>query len=544
MTPLSPQLGSSPQTQAGQPRKTLQSLAHKAFSEEYVAQGAPDDARHPPAIDKVADHESATAESRPEDMERPLLDLQHPGENVETTLPITETARRNDTLLGSERDEAEGRMAQGQITALWLDHAAKNPQEREVAPGRPDASVLRFGRDTASGGLARGPDHSDGLVYAKAAGETDQQSRIPEPLGSPDNAKKGISLTTLTLNDQTGMGQDRIARGQADRRSEALARPQFFAGDASGFARGTPGQDKPPTVELAEYPQIRTRAPGKIESTSPASVSLVPASPVKAVDKGANTMPGPSTDRLQAPELGLLGRYHSAGPENKTARKEPGRGHQVAMQGLVSRRGAVTQAMGQNMQVSFQTAGAPFGTAPEQDVADPSVIEARGSLMLHGSPDGIADRIPGSPAPAAETAARAGAIHLAQAVARQMAEAVPRLADAALEITLNPEELGRLRLTLVGADGGPPVLHVTAERMDTQELVRRHVDLLMREFSAQGFGGLTIDLGQRHQRTPAPPTLVIGESDPAAEPDNTSSPSVVGRGPASMLPGDRVDIRL
>lgn len=71
-------------------------------------------------------------------------------------------------------------------------------------------------------------------------------------------------------------------------------------------------------------------------------------------------------------------------------------------------------------------------------------------------------------------------------IGRQMAEALQRLPDRPVELSLNPEELGRVRLSISTAEGGITV-HVLAERPETLDLMRRHIDQLGREFQALGY---------------------------------------------------------
>ncbi|MBW4706965.1 flagellar hook-length control protein FliK [Roseobacter sp. YSTF-M11] len=71
-------------------------------------------------------------------------------------------------------------------------------------------------------------------------------------------------------------------------------------------------------------------------------------------------------------------------------------------------------------------------------------------------------------------------------IGRQMAEALQRLPDRPVELSLNPEELGRVRLSISVAEGGITV-SVLAERPETLDLMRRHIDQLAREFQALGY---------------------------------------------------------
>ncbi|MEP3512439.1 MAG: flagellar hook-length control protein FliK [Lentilitoribacter sp.] len=71
-------------------------------------------------------------------------------------------------------------------------------------------------------------------------------------------------------------------------------------------------------------------------------------------------------------------------------------------------------------------------------------------------------------------------------VARQMAEALQRLPDQPVEISLNPKELGRVRMNISAAEVGITV-NVVAERPETLDLMRRNIDQLAREFQSMGY---------------------------------------------------------
>lgn len=71
-------------------------------------------------------------------------------------------------------------------------------------------------------------------------------------------------------------------------------------------------------------------------------------------------------------------------------------------------------------------------------------------------------------------------------IARQMAEALQRLPDRPVEISLNPKELGRVRMNISVAEIGITV-NVIAERPETLDLMRRNIDQLSREFEAMGY---------------------------------------------------------
>ena len=129
----------------------------------------------------------------------------------------------------------------------------------------------------------------------------------------------------------------------------------------------------------------------------------------------------------------------------------------------------------------------------------------------------------------------------ARAVAGQMAAVINAQPNSkAVEIALNPEELGRVSMVLNGRDDG---IHLTisAERPETLDLMRRHLSVLAEEFHAFGLGDLSIDL-----ETSADAQHGQSEQEPAPKTDNAQSAETPT--PASPLPRightGRIDMRL
>jgi len=80
-------------------------------------------------------------------------------------------------------------------------------------------------------------------------------------------------------------------------------------------------------------------------------------------------------------------------------------------------------------------------------------------------------------------------------VAAQIASAVAQIGSGTTQILLNPEELGRVRLTLTTTEHGIAV-SVAAERPETIDLMRRHVDLLVQEFDDLDQGSIDLQFQQ------------------------------------------------
>ncbi|HBS48799.1 MAG TPA: hypothetical protein DEA05_01275 [Rhodobacteraceae bacterium] len=120
---------------------------------------------------------------------------------------------------------------------------------------------------------------------------------------------------------------------------------------------------------------------------------------------------------------------------------------------------------------------------------------------------------------------------LSTAMIRQTAEGLIRHPDHALEITLNPEELGRVRLCLAQGESGA-VISIQAERDGTLDLIRRHAQELVDEFRRQGFGTVALNLGdkpsgQQQADSSLPGSRngdAIQQAEPAAEADSSPPP--------------------
>ncbi len=81
-------------------------------------------------------------------------------------------------------------------------------------------------------------------------------------------------------------------------------------------------------------------------------------------------------------------------------------------------------------------------------------------------------------------------------VMEQIAHAAVALRDRPVELLLNPEELGRVRMTLQVQDGAM-VVTVSAERPDTLDYLRRHIDQLATQLKDLGYSQLDFAFASR-----------------------------------------------
>jgi hypothetical protein len=156
--------------------------------------------------------------------------------------------------------------------------------------------------------------------------------------------------------------------------------------------------------------------------------------------------------------------------------------------------------------------GAAKAVAAAPAGAPPVAVDGPGAALSGGTGEGRADILPGE-RPAAEARGSPGAPALSEAAprgtsppstsagaAQQIAEAVRQgqaQGRGALEVALQPEDLGRVRLSFTAAEAGLTVT-VQAERPETLEMLRRHIDLLGTDLRERGFGDVSFEFGRQN----------------------------------------------
>ncbi|WP_198133699.1 flagellar hook-length control protein FliK [Roseobacter sp. GAI101] len=137
---------------------------------------------------------------------------------------------------------------------------------------------------------------------------------------------------------------------------------------------------------------------------------------------------------------------------------------------------AKTQISGQGHQrPSFVTDSTANLSTGDLEI-DPPLSDELGSL-------------PGTDHPRATTqnmGLAVGKADMPQHIPRQLAEVVHANNGKSVDVALSPEELGRVKLSIVAADNGV-VVSILAERPETLELLRRHIDQLNQELRELGY---------------------------------------------------------
>ncbi len=133
---------------------------------------------------------------------------------------------------------------------------------------------------------------------------------------------------------------------------------------------------------------------------------------------------------------------------------------------------------------------------------------------------------------------------LPQRTIQLIAQAASVLQDRPVELTLNPEELGRVRMTLRSIDGAMAVT-ITVERPETLDLLRRNIDLLGDQLRDIGYEKLSFEFAGQgkefsddsNENNDQSPTLTDSKSD--TEETDLPTPARV-----DFAPDGGIDIRL
>jgi flagellar hook-length control protein FliK len=152
-----------------------------------------------------------------------------------------------------------------------------------------------------------------------------------------------------------------------------------------------------------------------------------------------------------------------------------------------------------------QSTTAPPATMKVQPANSPIEVSA---VPLDIEPQFVAQLERAGHAPPSLTQAPLTQVDTARHVASQIAVAVIDRAGRPTEISLSPGELGRVRLTMSTVDTAI-TLTISAERQETTDLLRKHIETLTQEFKDLGYNDISFTFGQ-------------GESAPDADPDQLS----------------------
>ncbi|WP_159086909.1 flagellar hook-length control protein FliK [Loktanella sp. Alg231-35] len=350
---------------------------------------------------------------------------------------------KSDVLLAAEPDSDETAIPSQKATAADADLVPV-----VLAPVPRDKPVSQASK------LASGPEDEAGLRNQSRSHPANGAS-----LPMVDRAEKALSQSSGEPNQpQRGTVAQSVVEGQIPQGKQVVIDPQ---GQVAG---STKAPEEPPSMVQQKARPDSPQLPLPREHLATQNKGAKPAAPAVAV----GTQGEPKAEQLLAERM-------------RPSTQVPASQIQAA---------AAHSGMVQPLAVAIaQVAQGPLGQQIERQIKpiDPDI----------GLGQAAGDR-PATISAAVSNSTPGAGPEVARHTAHQIAMAVTNTGNNVTEISLNPEELGRVRLSMTASEGGI-TLNIAADRPETMDLLRRHIDALAQEFQELGYESLTFSFGSQSQ---------------------------------------------
>ncbi|MEP2717361.1 flagellar hook-length control protein FliK [Pseudophaeobacter sp.] len=426
-------------------------------------------------------------------------DLAEP--DFEADLQPQDTAELQDPDTQEQDDTAEAEPA-AEVDSL----AVAAPQTGDVK--RTDAKV---GDATASASKAgSGAATERSLVAGQVAKGSDQVMSADTPVADEAEVETAKAPTTGSAEQGAKTPAQAILTAQAaegDRtaKEKMLAAEEAAKAELAKEARATPQrpqdgvQSQSQTVQRAAATP-ETAANAKLEAT--ALNNIAPKGDSDA-DRTAETLPRDGL-RDGGAKAGITTEAAAlaAGQNRASAPTEPGRRAQGRASEAREAQAVVTGNASPTSAAAISKANAAQATAVQQAFA----AQALGADAAKTGGQGGESQLMGSESPStavqpglsqllAEAVVQPGTVHRPETprmVAAQLAQAIVTKGDRNVDVALNPEELGRVKMRVSTSEAGITVI-IQTERAETGDLMRRHINELADEFRKMGFENVSFE---------------------------------------------------
>lgn len=373
-------------------------------------------------------------------------------------------------------------------------------------PSRTQAAVHHQAEAAPSRDAARLPDTSANL-QASEVKEANATARV-----APETSAKAAAIADV--QPPAGRRQSSIAAGQGSK--GVAVSGQAPAASIHAVAPAAVTSNSPLTQ--ADSQPTATPPEGTVQSRVPAAPGMV-----QALTPG-QAAPGGPGNRAEAATAVLSSDVSADAEVVKTGRLTSG-----VLKGGEFRTTAA--------------ASAPQPLQPATAILQPLMAGglaggAPGAELLSGSEDllpgafGLSGEVPGLTQLLAEASIGSGTVHRPETprmVAAQLAEAFAAKGEQKVEVSLNPQELGHVRMRVVAGDTGITMI-IQTERPETGDLMRRHIHELAEEFRRMGYEDISFEFSG-------------GQTDgqSANDADGGAGPSAGGAGPRSTDAADSAE---
>ena len=431
-----------------------------------------------PAVEMIKNPHSPNAMPLAADVvEGQRIDLNGitPDKDGRSTGPLTEGSTANDKMVPISANFPD-KLSKEAVTTLGPvlvappigSTAQQLPDSTQFEPPEQNQTILGRGTDTnAFGAAVAGPMAQTGLTTLTQGQTTIDKALNPSPAAAPHMATSELK-TVLTA--------ERFSVGSPGTPADiGLATQKDAVGDKAVTLLSNPPAG-PATAQVASSPVsgalVTTYRAGPAPSAAVTSTGLPPLPHVEGL---AITMPAAQAQplRVYAPPI-AENQINSPVMQITPLSSAPAKDFAPTPTGLSPTQAPIIQG---NPNASLQS----LITNP---AIQPISREERMGEGKELSALGFAAQI--SDAPATQGVRPNAEAQVTRQIAQQLIE-VPNLApNRPIEIALNPEELGRVRMTLHPSDSGMQV-SLVVDRPETADLLRRNIEMLANEFRELGY---------------------------------------------------------
>ena len=406
---------------------------------------------------------------------------------------MSETSTEGKISLETDLSPPEGEVKSAETDVVDTDSVSDTalPAAAEVAAQETEVPPV---------GIAQGVDGKPDI--AKTAVDPDATARAQKPVGAV-GAQGGVAAeqggeNATPLADEVPAAQGDSAEGESanvPRAAQSTAHTQVAAGLAAPTGQ-TSAQSSKTTVQTGT-------------------------APAEAVINADDTAQAGASDAELGDKL----------PEQSTAASAVTRAQDAAIRRSEQRAAAASQSRGtpttepgrraegrareaRDAQAVVSGNASPANTAPKPTTAAAAQIsavqQAFAAQMLAGDASGagaglggeaqllsadLTPDLPGLSQLLTEAVVQPGTVHRPETprlVAVQLAQAFFAKGERNVDVALNPEELGRVKMRVSTSETGITVV-IQTERAETGDLMRRHIHELADEFRKMGFENVSFE---------------------------------------------------
>ncbi|MGR3621146.1 flagellar hook-length control protein FliK [Pseudophaeobacter sp.] len=369
----------------------------------------------------------------------------------------------------------------GSIAAMRSEATPASAPQANVEDGSASASTKHIASS------AEGASETTDSPVGRAAVEVDPAKTRTAETPSANGAAGAL------VGEDAGKGKGLDTQLTKEERAESVVAPRN--GDTAQVQNGT--QQRAGARSIASAAPAVTAKTGETSQGMTAALSEVPQSDEAEAEVDVEAI---VRDGTRKPGIPAEVAASVAGQVRATGAAEPGRraqGRAMEAREIESTTSATRTETGATA-ATKATATAQMSAVQQAFVAqaleaDVSAAGARGDAQLLSGELGADWR--GLSQILTEAALQPGTVHrpeVPRQIGAQLAAAFVAKGDRNVDVALNPEELGRVKMRVSTSDSGITMV-IQTERPETADLMRRHINELADEFRKMGFDNISFE---------------------------------------------------